>query len=90
MKQKNIKYANPLEFSSIEAIKKYVISGLGISVLPFYVVNSEIKNGMLKFIELEESFPKYVTQLIYHKNKKISAPMRKLIEITEENCSRWD
>lgn len=90
LKQKNIKYANPLEFSSTEAIKKYVVSGLGISILPFYVVNSEINNGMLKFVELKDSFPQYITQLIYHKNKKISAPMSKLIEITEENCSRWD
>ncbi len=43
LKQKKIKYVNPLEFSSIEATKKCVMNGLGISLLPFYAVKNEIK-----------------------------------------------
>jgi DNA-binding transcriptional LysR family regulator len=89
LKQKKIKYENPLEFSSIEAIKKYVINGLGISILPFYAVRKEIQAGSLKMIKLRENFDKYETQLIYHKNKGQSIAMKKLIEITIENCNRW-
>lgn len=90
LKEKKIKFVNPLEFSSTEAIKKYVIGGLGISVLPLYTVKKEIKNETLKMIELEAPFPKYSSQLIYHKNKKISNAMNKLIEVTLTNCVRWD
>lgn len=89
LKEKKIKYLNPLEFSSIEAIKKCVMNGLGISILPFYAVKNEIKDGSLKILELKENFDKYSTQLAYHKNKRISAAMSKLIEITLENSTRW-
>jgi Transcriptional regulator len=90
LKEKKIKYANPLEFSSIEAIKKCVMNGLGISVLPLYAVRNEIKNGSLKMLELGESFDRYSTQLAYHKNKKISPAMSKLIEITLKNSAKWE
>lgn len=90
LKEKKIKYSNPLEFSSIEAIKKYVINGLGISVLPYYAVKNEINNGSLKMLELKEPFDKYSTQLVYHKNKRISLATSKLIEITLRNSIKWE
>ncbi|WP_330654412.1 LysR family transcriptional regulator [Metaclostridioides mangenotii] len=89
LKQKNIKYVNCLEFSSIEAIKKCVMNGLGISFLPFYTVRNEIKEGSLKMIEVKEPFDKFRTQLAYHKNKSISLPMSNLIEITLKNSLKW-
>lgn len=89
LKQKKIRYVNPLEFSSIEAIKKCVMNGLGISFLPFYTVRNEIKEGSLKMIEVTGAFDKFRTQLAYHKNKSISLPMSKLIEITLKNSSNW-
>lgn len=45
------------------------MNGLGISLLPFYAVKNEIKEGTLKSIELKEPFDKFRTQLAYHKNK---------------------
>lgn len=79
--QKKIKYSNSLEFSSIETIKKCVMNGLGISFLPFYAVSNEVEEGSLKIIEVKESLDNFKTQLVYHKNKSISKPMSKLIEI---------
>lgn len=89
LQQKKITYKNPLEFSSIEAIKKCVMNGLGISLLPYYAVRNEIKEGKLKMIEVTGPFGKFRTQLAYHKNKSISLPMSKLIEITLKNSSNW-
>ncbi|APH16432.1 bacterial regulatory helix-turn-helix, lysR family protein [Clostridium sporogenes] len=89
LKQKKIKYVNPLEFSSIETTKKCVMNGLGISLLPFYAVRNEIKEGSLKTIEVKEPFDKFRTQLVYHKNKSISLPMSKLIEIALRNSANW-
>lgn len=90
LKEKQIKYVNPLEFSSIEAIKKCVMNGLGISVLPFYAVRNEINEGSLKMLELKNPFDKYSTQLAYHRNKKISLAMSKLIEITLKHSIKWE
>lgn len=89
LKHKKIKYVNPLELSSIEAIKKCVMNGLGISFLPFYTVRNEIEEGSLKMIEVKEPFHKFKAQLAYHKNKSISLPMSKLIEITLKNSANW-
>lgn len=89
LKKKKIKYTNPLEFSSIEVIKKCVMNGIGISALPFYVVHKEINDQSFKMLELQEPFDKYSTQFIFHKNKKISTAMSKLIEITLKSCSKW-
>jgi Transcriptional regulator len=90
LKQKKIKYLNPLEFSSIEAIKKCVMNGLGISVLPFYAVRNEINEGSLKMLGLKEQFDKYSTQLAYHKGKTISCAMSRLIEITLKHSTKWE
>jgi len=79
--QKKIKYSNSLEFSSIEVIKKCVMNGLGISFLPFYAVSNEVEEGSIKIIEVNESLANFKTQLVYHKNKSISKPMSKLIEM---------
>lgn len=89
LRNKNIKYFNPLEFSSVEATKKCVMNGLGISILPLYAVKNEIKEGKLKILELKEPFEEYSTQLSYHKNKRISLAMSKFIEITLKNSKIW-
>lgn len=89
LNEKYIKYTHPLEFSSIEAIKKCVINGLGISFLPLYAVRNEIKEGTLKVIQVKDPFHKFITQLAYHKNKSLSKPMTKLIEILLKNSNNW-
>lgn len=89
LKNRKIRYVNPLEFSSIEAIKKCVMNGLGISFLPYYTVKNEVKEGKLRTIEVIEPFGNFRTQLAYHKNKSISLPMKKLIEITLKDSKNW-
>lgn len=89
LREKKIRYGNPLEFSSIEAIKKCVMNGLGISFLPYYAVKNEIKEGKLKRIEVDKQFNNFKIQLAYHKNKSISLPMSKLIEITLKDSINW-
>lgn len=90
LKQKKIKYVNPLEFSSIETAKTCVMNGLGVSFLPFYTVRNEVNEGRLKAVEVTEPVGRFKTQLVYHKNKRISLPMRKLIELTLEDFINWE
>lgn len=89
LRQKKIRYVNPLEFSSIEAIKKCVMNGLGISLVPYYTVRDEIREGRLKMIEVTEQLGQFRTQLTYHKNKSVSVPMSKLIELTLNESINW-
>ncbi|WML32833.1 LysR family transcriptional regulator [Clostridium sp. OS1-26] len=90
LKQKKVRYSNPLEFSSIEAIKKCVINGLGISLLPLYAVRNELSEGSLKIVEVSASMNKFKTQLVYHKNKRLSLAMIKLIEVALKDSQVWE
>lgn len=89
LRQRSIRHMNPLEFSSIEASKKCVMNGLGISLLPRYAVSSELKEGTLKALEAPEQLGIFATQLAYHKNKSISQPMSKFMEIAARNSASW-
>lgn len=89
LKKKKIRYTNPIELSSIEAIKKCVINGLGISYLPYYTVVDDIKSGSIKVIEVSEIFDQFKTQLVYHKNKSISLAMSELVEIVFKYADKW-
>jgi DNA-binding transcriptional LysR family regulator len=65
------------------------MNGLGISFLPYYAVSDEVRDGTLKMVEVEKPFDKFSTQLAYHKNKSISLPMSKFIEITLKHSAGW-
>lgn len=90
LKLKKIKYKNPLELSSIEAIKKCVINGLGASVLPLYSIKEELNNNSIKAEDLDETFEKYYSKIIYHKNKKVFPAMEKFIEIVLDESNNWN
>lgn len=63
-----------LESPSIEAIKSFVLSGHGISVLPYLSIKKEVYNKSLKIVKVDDiSFP-YSFSLIY--NKKLVKPMK--------------
>ncbi|URZ14511.1 LysR family transcriptional regulator [Clostridium felsineum] len=85
-----VKYKNPLEMSSIEAIKRCVINGLGVSVLPLYSIRQELKNNSIKAKDMDEAFDKYCSKIIYHKNKKVFPAMEKFIEIVLEEAKNWN
>lgn len=89
LKDRRIRYTNPIELSSLEAIKKCVIIGLGISYLPYYTVKNEIEQGRINMVEVPELVDEFKTQLAYHKNKNLSLAMVKLIEIILKHSSMW-
>jgi DNA-binding transcriptional LysR family regulator len=66
------------------------MNGLGISFLPYYSVRNEVEEGSLKMLDVDASFDKFATQLAYHKNKRLSVAMSKLIEIALANSAAWE
>jgi DNA-binding transcriptional LysR family regulator len=84
LKSRHIIPRNLIELWSVEAIKRAVINGLGISMLPFISVKKDIEEGKLKVIDVHLQLDNVSIQLIYHKNKWLSQAMRAWIDVTQK------
>lgn len=81
--------SSTMELWSIEAIKRCVMSGLGISYLPLMTVKEEIQELTLKIIPCVGDFKQIFSQVAYHKNKWISPALTMFIEITLKHAREW-
>lgn len=77
----DIKPRSFMKVKNIEAIKQFVISGLGLAILPQIYVEKEARAGLLA--ELPWSGPAFnmSTQLIYHKDKWFSPAMLSFLQL---------
>lgn len=84
LKEAGVKAGSVMEFSSVEAIKKCVVSGLGISLLPHVAVEEELNLGRL--VDLCWQGPDFDinTQIVYHKDKWISPAISALLDLSRE------
>jgi len=77
---------NHLEFSSMEAMKQCVVSGLGISLMPYMSVESLLQEEKIKVIESSSENLTFYAQISYHKNKWLSKAHKRFIDmILEDN-----
>lgn len=76
--------ANVLETASVEAIKKYVINGLGVSFLPYYSVIDEAGEGLLR-VKFPDSNQRFFTQIAYHNKKWLSPAMLAFLDL----CNKY-
>ncbi|WML56713.1 LysR family transcriptional regulator [Neobacillus sp. PS2-9] len=72
---------NHLEFNSMEAMKQCVVSGLGISLMPYISVETLLREEKMKAIESASENPVFYAQISYHKNKWLSKAHRKFIKM---------
>ncbi|EEM04869.1 hypothetical protein bmyco0002_26670 [Bacillus pseudomycoides] len=79
---------NKIEFVSVEAIKQCVIVGLGIAILPAMVVEKDIQQGTMKELVLENTISPIFTQIAWHKDKWITAPLQQFIEVTRVSIEK--
>lgn len=79
---------NILEMSSVEAIKKCLIGGSGITVLPDYAIQEEIDRGLLKAFDCL-SYEPYYTQVLIHSNKWVNPAMKAFIDLTKAAMEAW-
>lgn len=79
-----IKPASSYEFDSIEAIKQFVQSGLGIALLPGAAVKKELASGSMADLHLVGDGIQMYTQVIHHKDKWISPALGALLELVNE------
>ena len=81
--------SHTMELWSIEAIKRCVISGLGIAYLPLTTVKDEIRDGRLKVISCSGDIKKIYSQMAFHKNKWLSPALDEFIAITLNHAEGW-
>lgn len=79
-----IKPDSSYEFDSIEAIKQFVLSGLGIALLPYAAVEKELSSGNMVDLKLAEPKIEMYTQIVYHKNKWLSPTLLTLLDLVNE------
>ncbi|MEH6949661.1 LysR family transcriptional regulator [Bacillus sp. JJ634] len=89
LRDKGIVPSNIMELWSVEAIKRSVMSGLGIAYLPLMTVQDEIQEGKLKIIPCEADLKQIYSQVLFHKNKWVSPALSSFIDITLKHVSDW-
>ncbi len=72
-----------LETGSVQAIKQFTMSGLGITLLPKVAVEEEINSG--KLIPLNWEGPDFgiISQVLYHKDKWISPALKEFLRLSK-------
>lgn len=83
LSDKRIKYKSHLDFESIEAIKHFVKSGMGISFLPETTVKREIDKGTLVSFDIPGAEFSIASQVMYHRDKWISPALRALLNLAD-------
>ncbi|QUG42716.1 LysR family transcriptional regulator [Psychrobacillus sp. INOP01] len=87
--ERRIVPSQTMELWSVEAMKRCVMSGLGIACLPLMTVIDEIKEGKLKVIPCDGDFKQIYSQVAYHKNKWVSPALSTFIDITLKHAKEW-
>jgi DNA-binding transcriptional LysR family regulator len=73
-----------LEFDSVEAIKRCVGAGMGVTVLPAVVVETELSRGELVALRWAGEDLRIQTQVIWHKDKWVSPALAALLSESRE------
>jgi DNA-binding transcriptional LysR family regulator len=80
----NIKSNVVLETGSVQAIKQFTMSGLGITLLPKVAVEEELTQGRL--VPLNWCGPDFgiVSQVLYHKDKWLSPALKAFLKLSKD------
>ncbi len=73
-----------MDSGSIQTIKQFVRAGLGITLLPLYVVAEELEENQLVKLNWGGTDLFLTAQIVRHKDKWISPPVRAFLEICNE------
>lgn len=87
LREKSIRLGHTIELWSIPTIKNLVASGVGITYLPLFTVQEELKTEVLKEIGTDMEEPAITAVCGHHKNKWISPLMQLFIDLCKEHSS---
>lgn len=81
---RNLEPRIALELASVEAIKKFVAAGIGISLISRGFAATEVANGLVRVIPLEGITLVRELGLIYHHDKYICPVMAAFLKVVQE------
>ncbi len=87
LKERGIYIENVIELWSVEAIKRSVISNLGVAFLPYFAVSEELRDGRLTELPTALKNNNISAICAYHKNKWMSPAIRLFLELVDEAFS---
>lgn len=79
----NVRPGPITEFSSVEAIKQCVITGMGIAVLPVIVVDREVRRKKIKILNWTGGSFDITTHIVWHKDKWLSPALAAFLELVK-------
>jgi DNA-binding transcriptional LysR family regulator len=80
-----VRFANPMEFHSVEAIKQCVIAGLGLTLLPAFAVAGELAQGRLVSLPLSDHDLSISIQMVWHREKWLSPALATFLALVRED-----
>ncbi|MGA8509241.1 MAG: LysR family transcriptional regulator [Candidatus Sulfotelmatobacter sp.] len=83
----NIRPANVIEFSSVEAIKECVSLGMGVALLPEIVVAEHLARKRLKVLPWGASDTNVATYIVWHRDKWVSPALHAFITVLRRTIS---
>ncbi|WP_255376022.1 substrate-binding domain-containing protein [Cloacibacillus sp. An23] len=87
LRERDIFIENVIELWSVEAIKRSVMSDLGVAFLPYFAVSGELESGQLVELETELKENRITAFCSYHKNKWKSPAIELFINLAKEYFS---
>jgi len=84
LRASGISYRIGLELGNPEAVKRCVMAGSGIAILPRMAAEDELRRGELAALKFAHPDIRLNLQMFYHPKKWISRPLRTLIEMLTE------
>ena len=84
LEARDIRLEPYMKLQSIEAVKRCVMSNLGLAVVPTYSVEEELKNGSLIPVKTELDEKLYHSVYVYHKNKWLSPQMELALKFLKQ------
>lgn len=89
LKSNDVSTDNVMETWSVETIKKCVMNGIGISLLPLVAINDELENGRLIAAPINTDLKKVFSQIAYHRKKWLSPALNAFLQLTLEEAKTW-
>lgn len=84
LRSSNIKPNVVLESGSVQAIKQFTMSGLGITLLPKAAVEEEVAQGKLIVLNWQEPDFGIVSQVLYHKDKWLTPALKAFLKLSKD------
>ncbi len=83
--KKGLYFRPYLEIGSTDLIRHFVVGNKGVSYLPLFIIEKEIKKGTIVPIRIPEFEVSVYRQLFWHKDKYITKPMSDFLELVRNS-----